>query len=76
MVVHLKVLFPMNRKLGLSAISGKEQQILHFMVLFLHRAQAKESRAPVTFGIFDLVCFSQQRLLVEVHLFSCLVVRL
>ena len=28
------------------------------------------------FGIFDLVCFSQQRLVVEIQLFSCLLVRL
>ena len=34
MVVHLKAPFPMNRELDLSAISGKEKQILHFMVLF------------------------------------------
>ena len=34
MVVCLKALFPMNRELELSAISGKEQQILHFMVFF------------------------------------------
>ena len=43
---------------------------------FLHRVQAKESRAPMTFGIFDLVCFSQRRLLVEIQLFSCLLVPL
>ena len=34
MVVHLKAPFPTNRELDFSAISGKEQQILHFMVLF------------------------------------------
>ena len=34
MVVCLKAPFPMNRELELSAISGKEQQILHFMVFF------------------------------------------
>ena len=34
MVVRLKAPFPMNRELDLSAISGKEQKILHFMVLF------------------------------------------
>ena len=34
MVVRLKAPFPMNRELDLSAILGKEQQILHFMVLF------------------------------------------
>ena len=34
MLVRLKAPFPMNRELDLSAISGKEQQILHFMVFF------------------------------------------
>ena len=33
MVVHLKAPFPMNTEHDLSAIPGKEHQILHFMVL-------------------------------------------
>ena len=47
MVVHLKALFPMNRELVISQqFQEKNSKFCTLWCCFLHRVQAKESRAP------------------------------
>ena len=58
----------------MSSINPKREVIWYHCLPTVKNFNFISFRSPMTFGIFDLVCFSQRRLLVEIQLSSCLLV--
>ena len=61
---------PKNHQLALLAVSLNFQYLCLLTLIPSINPNPISFRAPMKFGIFDLVCFSQRRLLVEIQLFS------